>query len=130
MGTGRFLVERNSPRCKPKSKEEVEEARREADLFEIANLQSEGYIAPIGAYLQKYYTHRGKYRKSYFRLVHRLPILPGGKRLIHISSPDSGKYQWAVSSLKRRDAILEMKFHCTDFCFLDEFKGMTHLNFF
>lgn len=121
IGTGKFLVERSAPKCYPKTREEVEKA--------IAKITSQGYIAPIGAYVQKYYVHKGKRRKNYYRLMHRLPILPGNRNLIHLPNINSAKYKWAIESIKRRNQILRMKFHCQDFCFLDEFRNMTHFSF-
>lgn len=119
LGAGRYLLERTFPNCIPRSKTEVE--------AEIAQIEQQGWIAPVGAYLQPYYTHKRK--NQYYRLIHKKPVLPGNRRVIHIGSIDDDKYNWAQEGIKRRDRILELKFHCREFYFLDEFHRMRHFPF-
>lgn len=119
LGTGRYLIDKTFPKCIPRSKAEVKS--------EIAQIEQLGWVAPVGAYLQPYYTH--KRRNEYYRLIHKKPVLPGNKRVIHIGSVDDDKYTWAQEGIRRRDEILDLKFHCREFCFLEEFHRMRHFPF-
>ena len=135
-----FLIEKSAPRVKVLTKNEVDLA--------IASVKDEGWVAPAGASIKSYCTgfEGTKSRFSnhpsfglfpgrrYFRLTHSKPILPGksGKLVknVHLGvDKNSYRYLWAEAGILRRNKIMRMKFHCSDFSFLDEFSNCKNWNF-
>lgn len=135
-----FLIDKSSPKIEVLSKEEVEQA--------IAIIKTQGWIAPAGAYIKGYCTgFKGtKLRfndhasfglfpgKRYFRLTHKDSVLPGklGKLVknVHLGKDkNSDRYLWAEAGIIRRNAIMRLKFHCSDFSFSDEFRNCKNWDF-
>lgn len=119
LGVGKFLVERSFPDSHCLSRATVEQR--------ISEIESSGWVAPVGAYLQSYSPSQSP--RTYYRLCHKKGELPEGKKRIHIPSQEHPSYSWAVQGIQRRDQILRLKFHCNDFSYLSEFYNLTQLKF-
>lgn len=140
LAKGIFLIERTAAKVDVLT---VEEVLRECD-----RLNSEGWVAPAGAFIKGYCTGfqgtKSRYSnhpsfglfpgKRYFRLCHKKPILPGQSgnlvKNVHLgNSRDSDRYSWAEAGILRRNEIMRLKFHCSDFSFLDEFNNCKNWDF-
>ncbi|MEM7579100.1 MAG: hypothetical protein AAF316_04475 [Cyanobacteria bacterium P01_A01_bin.80] len=73
-----------------------------------------------------------------YRIQAQSKALPGKNgelvRTIHIRGVTNGNQnsehmQWAIAAFKRRNKIAEMKFHCIEQSFLEEFLGMRNFDF-
>lgn len=128
-----FLVDRDRSRhYHPLPRPEVERA--------IASYASQGFVAPRGAFIKGYCKHfrfpGGQVdtpnfglwpADRFFRLACSRPLLPGpsGQLVKHIhlgKTRDTERYRWAEAAILRRNRIWELKFHCQDFSYLDEFR--------
>ena len=131
---GMFVVNKSSPTIEVLNRKEVEAA--------IASIQSQGWIAPAGAFIKGYCTgfagNKSRFNdypsfglfpsNRYYRLAHRKTVLPGlsGKLVknIHLGiNKTSDRYRWAEAGILRRNKIMRLKFHCSDFSFLNEFNN-------
>ena len=72
-------------------------------------------------------------RVRHYRLLAKTRSLPGKSglvRCLHIrGGRDSEHMKWAIAALKRRNQIAEMKFHCIEQKFLEEFLGFKKFDF-
>ena len=140
LNKGMFVVNKSSPTIEVLTKEKVEAA--------IALLQNQGWVVPSGAFIKGYCTGfegtKSRFNshpsfglfpgKRYFRLFHRHPVLPGksGKLVknVHLGvDKDSDRYRWAEAEILRRNKIMRLKFHCSDFSFLGEFSNCRNWDF-
>ncbi len=140
LNKGVFVVNKSSPTIEVLTKEKVEAA--------IALLQNQGWVVPSGAFIKGYCTGfegtKSRFNshpsfglflgKRYFRLFHRHPVLPGksGKLVknVHLGvDKDSDRYRWAEAEILRRNKIMRLKFHCSDFSFLGEFSNCRNWDF-
>lgn len=137
---GMFVVEKSSPTIEVLTPEKVFAA--------IAIIQSQGWVAPPGAFIKGYCTGfkgtKSRFNehpsfglfpgKRYFRLCHRKSILPGKSnklvRNIHLGkSKNSDRYHWAERGILNRNRIMRLKFHCSDFSYLNEFSNCRNWDF-
>ncbi|MBC1237574.1 hypothetical protein [Nostoc sp. 2RC] len=72
-------------------------------------------------------------RVRHYRLLAKSPCLPGKTglvRCLHIRGGIGSEHmEWAIAALKRRNKIAEMKFHCIEQSFLNEFLGIKNFDF-
>ena len=72
-------------------------------------------------------------RVRYYRLFAKTRSLPGKTglvRCLHIrGGRDSEHMEWAIAALKRRNQIAQMKFHCIEQKFLEEFLNCKKFDF-
>ena len=138
---GMFVVEKkSSPLIEVLTKNQVSQA--------VANIQNQGWIAPAGAFIKGYCTGfagtKSRFNnhpsfglfpgKRYFRLCHKEPVLPGksGKLVknVHLGkNKNSDRYRWAFEGILRRNKIMRLKFHCSDFSYLSEFRNCKNWDF-
>ncbi|MDF5726118.1 MAG: hypothetical protein PUP91_37885 [Rhizonema sp. PD37] len=133
------MIERSGRQFTPLHYEEVLE-RVEAS----ANL---GFLPPLGVIIKGYCTNfrprtgfddidNGEFpgRTRYYRLLARNKCLPGKNgqmvRVVHLRGGIGSEHMdWAIASLQRRNRIAEMKFHCIEQSFLQEFRGCKNFSF-
>lgn len=126
---------------------EVEILTKEEVIEECDRLKSEGWVAPAGAFIKGYCTGfkgtKSRFSnhpsfglfpaKRYYRLAHKdrvLPGLNGDVKSLHLGKDkECDRYNWAVEGILRRNTIMRLKFHCSDFCFLDEFSNCKNWDF-
>lgn len=137
---GMFLVNKHGAEIETFTKNEV--------LEKCARLQDEGWVAPAGAFIKGYCTGfegtKSRFNnhpsfglfpgKRYFRLSHRYPVLPGKSgrfvKNVHLGmDKNSDRYRWAEAGILRRNKIMRLKFHCSDFSFLGEFSNCKNWDF-
>ena len=137
---GIFLVNKLSEsKVKVLSKIEV--------IQECDRINNSGWVAPIGAFIKGYCTgfkgnkshfnyhpSFGLYpAKRYYKLCHKDRVLPGKNGYVkdlHLGKyKECDRYIWAVEGILRRNAIMRLKFHCSDSCFLDEFSNCKNWDF-
>lgn len=73
-------------------------------------------------------------RVRHYRLHCKYPLLPGRNnnlvKVRHIRGGlDSEEMQWAIASIKRRNQIAQLKFHCIEQSFLNDFLGFKDFSF-
>lgn len=135
----KFVVHRNGRQFTSLHREEV--------LARIEAIAHQGWVPPMGVIIKGYCTDfkpragfdeidTGDFpgRVRYYRLLAKTRCLPGKNgqlvRVVHIKGgKESEMMQWAIASLKRRNQIAEMKFHCIEQSFLTEFYGTKNFDF-
>lgn len=135
----KFVIHRNGKQFTPLHYDEV--------LCGSEEIAQQGWVAPTGVIIKGYCTDfkpragideldSGEFpgRIRHYRLLADTRCLPGKNgqlvRVIHIrGGRGSEMMQWAVDSIKRRNRILEMKFHCIEQSFLNEFIGCRNFDF-
>ncbi len=135
----KFLVERDGRRFTPLHYEEV--------LEKVQAIACSGWVAPWQTIIRRYHTNLGycpdpgsedfeRWRRdrSHYRLICRQPWLPGKNgqpvRVLHLrGGMESEHMQWAIAGLIRRNRIAELKFHCIEQSFLQEFRGFKTFDF-
>lgn len=91
-----------------------------------------GWVAPFGSIIKSYYSNTKK--TKHFRVEAKSKILPGKKgnliKCLHIRGGESSEHmQWAIAGFQRRNKIAEMKFHCIEQSFIEDFLGLKILDF-
>ncbi len=138
----KFVVYRDGRQFSPMHYDEV--------LEKSQAIASSGWVAPFYTIIKRYHTNL-KYRPErrsggrrfkqwmdencHYRLVCRYPWLTGKQgqqvKTVHIKGGlESEHMQWAMEGLRRRNRIAEMKFHCVEQKFLEEFYGFRSFEFF
>lgn len=127
---------------------EIEVLSKVEVIKECDRINNSGWVAPIGAFIKGYCTgfKGNKLRfnnhpsfglfpaKRYYKMCHKESILPGksGKLIANMhlgKDKECDRYNWAVEGILRRNRIMRLKFHCSDFCFLDEFSNCKNWDF-
>lgn len=115
-------------------------------LEESEAIALQGWIPPMDAIIKGYCNDfkpragiddvdSGEFpgRIRHYRLLAKTRSLPGKTglvRCLHIrGGKDSEHMEWAIAALQRRNQIAEMKFHCIEQSYLDEFLGLRKFEF-
>ncbi len=135
----KFVVHRDGRQFTPLHYESVME--------KVQAIANSGWVAPWQTIIRRYYTNldycpdpesedfeRWRRTRCHYRLICRQPWLPGKNgqmvRVLHLRGGlESEHMQWAIAGLIRRNRIAELKFHCIEQCFLQEFRGFKNFNF-
>jgi hypothetical protein len=138
LAKDKFLIRRDGQQFTPLHYEQV--------LTKVEAIAQSGWIAPLGAIIKSYcndFKPRtgmdsldcGEFpgRVRYYRLFAKSRCLPGKTglvRCLHIrGGRDSEHMDWAIATLQRRNEIAELKFHCIEQKFLEEFIGVRNFDF-
>lgn len=138
LAKDKFLIRRDGRKFTPLHHNEV--------LTKVKAIAQSGWVAPMGTIIKGYcndfkprpgldIVDSGEFpgRIRYYRLLAKTKCLPGKTglvRCLHIrGGRDSEHMQWAVASLKRRNAQAQVKFHCIEQSFISEFLGCKNFDF-